>query len=213
MWDTRVLGAVALSAVAVGCVPVVAPPPVVIVAPPSEGTPKVLAVAEPPDPGEHERARPHRTRWVSDERGGVPDGAEPMGVEQPPGSEPLWACRAMYAGPGKGPGVHVGKVGRHLGGCRIGYGGTEVNVESYDVLVGRVRWLPTQGDQIPRGALAAGHEGPEDGGAPLLLCRAQYPAGTSGVHIGKTRSGFGGCNIGWGGREITVREYEVAVGR
>ena len=74
-----------------------------------------------------------------------------------------------------------------------------------------MRWVPGQVDRPPRRALVAGREGPEDGNDPLYVCRAAYPQGTTGMHIGKTRPGLGGCNIGWGGREITVVPFEVAV--
>ncbi len=170
--------------------------------PPSHPSSMPLAVFEPAPPP---------AVWSEASRGQVPGGAMPEGVEQPPGGEPLWACRARYASPGKHPGVHPGKVAPHLGGCRIGYGGAEVSVESYEVLVAPVRWMQAWDGGLPDGAYPAGIEGHEDGGERLYLCRARYPEGTTGHHVGKIRPGFQGCSIGWGGNEIGVESYEVAV--
>ena len=149
--------------------------------------------------------------WIPARDGNIPAGAEAQGREQPPGNEPLYACRARYADPGKRPGLHPGKIRPEFGSCHIGYGGQEIAVPQYEVLVVPVHWLHTEGGHIPPDAIVAGHEGPQDGGADLALCRAHYPAGTSGVHIGKTRPEFGACNIGWGGKEVQVQQYEVAV--
>jgi hypothetical protein len=150
-------------------------------------------------------------QWIAASGGRVPADIPPAGREQPPGQEPLWACRARYAGPGKQPGVHPGKVGPHLRSCSIGYGGQEFGIASYDVLAGNVAWVAATGGQIPGRAIQGGGEAPEDGGQPLFVCRASHPAGTTGVHVGKIRQGFTGCSFGWGGKEIVVGNYEVAV--
>ena len=149
--------------------------------------------------------------WAPQAGGNLPPGAIQQGVEQPPGNQPLYACRARFAGPGKAPGVHPGKVRPGFSGCNIGYGGAEVTVAGYEVLTSAVAWVKTSGSNVPSNAIVAGMEGPQDGGQPLALCRATYPAGTTGIHIGKTRPAFNGCNIGWGGKEIMVPQYEVAV--
>src|SRR5690349_14950664 len=64
-------------------------------------------------------------------------------------------------------------------------------------------WTGARGGQIPDGAVAYGREAD---GRDQFICRGAYQGGT---HIGKIASGFGGCNIGYGGREITLSEYEV----
>jgi hypothetical protein len=59
---------------------------------------------------------------------------------------------------------------------------------------------------IPEGATAYGQEAD---GREQFVCRGAHGGGT---HIGKIASGFAGCNIGYGGREITLSDYEVLVG-
>lgn len=148
--------------------------------------------------------------WQPESSGRVPLDAPAVGREQPPGGEPLWACRARYAHPGKPPGLHLGKVAPHLHGCSIEYGGQEIGVPTYEVLTGTARWIPASNGAVPQRAARVGVEGSADGGEPLYLCRATYPPGTTGIHVGKVRPGFAGCNIGWGGSGVVVPSYEVA---
>jgi hypothetical protein len=113
------------------------------------------------------------------------------------GREPdrlLYVCRAHYAG-----GTHPGKV--VAGTCNIGYGGKEIVLPGYEILVGARAgsWRPLQ-DRGLAGAFVAGSEE----GRPLFLCRAAYG---DGIHPGKVVSGS--CNFGWGGREISLRQFEV----
>ena len=65
-----------------------------------------------------------------------------------------------------------------------------------------VSWVPWHG-AVPPGAVEGGFEN----GLPLFVCRAPY---NGGVHPGKIVAGR--CNISWGGREIVVAGFEVAVG-
>lgn len=67
-------------------------------------------------------------------------------------------------------------------------------------------WVPASNGYIPRGAWAVGYE--EDG-SPLFLCRATF----HGVHPGKLRREFRGCNISYAGREMTIRNYSVYLNR
>jgi hypothetical protein len=64
-------------------------------------------------------------------------------------------------------------------------------------------WLSASGGGIPAGAVAYGAEAD---GRELFACRG--PIG-GGIHLGKIASGFTGCNVGYGGREITLPNYEV----
>lgn len=64
-------------------------------------------------------------------------------------------------------------------------------------------WTSASGGHIPDGAIIAGREAD---GQVLFICRAQYKGG---VHPGKIRAEFKGCNIPWGGGEHPIREYEV----
>jgi Protein of unknown function (DUF3421) len=64
-------------------------------------------------------------------------------------------------------------------------------------------WTAAANGTIPPGAVAHGREAD---GREQFVCRAAYEGGT---HLGKIASGFGGCNIGYGGREVTLPQYEV----
>ncbi|MBI1383973.1 MAG: DUF3421 domain-containing protein [Rhizobiales bacterium] len=115
--------------------------------------------------------------------------------------ERLFVCSAKFNG-----GIHAGKVRAQFGGCNIGWGGREHTVAQYWVLTGAgFSWWPTAGGHVPRHAVQGGNE---QDGEPLYVCRAFF---NGGIHAGKVRAQFGGCNIGWGGREHTVRDYEVLV--
>ena len=135
--------------------------------------------------------------WERASDGRVPPGAVVAGQES--NGEPLYICRGAYNG-----GVHSGKVRAAFGACNIGWGGKEVKVNPYTVLTEQ-RWVPASGGNVPDGALPGGKEA---NGERLYLCRASY---NGGVHPGKVRAAFGGCNIGWGGGEHVVSSYEVLV--
>ena len=66
-------------------------------------------------------------------------------------------------------------------------------------------WERATNGNVPENALIAGREAD---GQVLFLCRAKY---RGGVHPGKVRAEFRGCNIPWGGKEISIPEYEVLV--
>nr|CRH04936.1 conserved protein of unknown function [include at least 3 DUF3421 domain] [Candidatus Magnetococcus massalia] len=99
----------------------------------------------------------------------------------------------------------MGKVGRHLRACNIGWGGKEIPNRSYEVLLGQGSWKKASGGFIPPGALKAGNESNRQ---PLFVCRVNY---RGGVHVGKAARHLRACNIGWGGKEVSVRNYEVLI--
>jgi hypothetical protein len=65
------------------------------------------------------------------------------------------------------------------------------------------RWVAATGGAIPRGAIAYGRE---SDGRQQYACRGEL---ANGMHLGKIASGFAGCNVGFGGREVTLNAYEV----
>jgi hypothetical protein len=65
-----------------------------------------------------------------------------------------------------------------------------------------LRWVAASNGQVPPGAVIGGSEP----GRNLPVCRARYQ---NGLHPGKVVAR--NCNIGWGGREITLPVYEVMV--
>jgi ribosomal protein S14 len=66
-----------------------------------------------------------------------------------------------------------------------------------------LNWTPAFGGALPNDAVIAGLAD----GQPLAVCRAPF---RGGVHPGKVVAGH--CNIGWGGKEESVRPYEVLHG-
>lgn len=68
-------------------------------------------------------------------------------------------------------------------------------------------WVAATGGNVPSGALAGGHEA---SGETLYICRAIFD---NFMNSGKVRTGFQGCNIGYGGKEEVVPAYEVLVER
>lgn len=129
--------------------------------------------------------------------GDIPRNTSEAGYEA--SGEALFACVTPHR-----DGLHPGKVRPGLGGCNIGFGGGELTGREYEVIGGSGFWteVPRPGE-IPSRALEAGYEA---NGAPLYVCRGVH---AGGLHPGKIRQGFGGCNIGYGGREVTITEYEV----
>jgi hypothetical protein len=67
------------------------------------------------------------------------------------------------------------------------------------------RWISGSNGYLPPDAVQGGHEA---NGTPLYVCRARH---LGGVHIGKFRADWRGCNIPYGGRELTLNSYQVLV--
>jgi hypothetical protein len=68
-------------------------------------------------------------------------------------------------------------------------------------------WASAGKGEIPAAAIALGREAD---GRPQFVCRVTY---AKGMHLGRIAAGFGGCNIGYRGREVTLPSYEVLVAR
>jgi len=125
-------------------------------------------------------------RWVA--KGADATDAVQGGEED---GHPLYVCRASYAS-----GIHPGKV--VAGKCNIGYGGKEIVLANYEILVGSGAWGEPRANY--RGAFVAGTED----GKSVYLCRTAF---AGGVHPGKVVAG--NCNIGYGGKEKVMPKYEV----
>lgn len=67
-----------------------------------------------------------------------------------------------------------------------------------------LRWVKVRNGNIPSQAVVGG----EEHGETFYVARANY---MGGVHPGKTKNGWTSCNIGYGGKEIEVNDYEVLV--
>jgi len=140
------------------------------------------------------------SRWVSASGGSVPSGAVVAGHEAD--GTPLYVARAATH-----DGLHPGKVRPAFGAANIPYGGQEIKVNPYEVLVGEATWESARDGRVPDGAIVAGYEAD---GAPLFVARAHVH---DGLHPGKVRLAFRAANIPWGGAEEKANPYEVLVAR
>ncbi|GIE28642.1 hypothetical protein Ait01nite_016870 [Actinoplanes italicus] len=143
------------------------------------------------------RASAEEYRWETARGGRIPSGATPHGYEAD--GEPLWVCRVRMHG-----GVHPAKVRPAFGAAQASWGGDEVAVDEYEVLLDRGVWGIASGGAVPANAFPAGRE---SDGEPLYVARAAVGPGT--LHLGKVRPAFGGANIGYGNEEHQILSYEV----
>ena len=84
--------------------------------------------------------------------------------------------------------------------CAVLYGAHAIGAKSASA---HDSWTEASGGHVPDGAIIGGREAD---GQVLFICRAKHKGG---VHPGKIRAEFKGCNIPYGGREHTIRQYEV----
>lgn len=127
--------------------------------------------------------------WVSSS-GAVPGNAIIGGQEV---NRSLPICRGAYQG-----GLHPGKVVDRK--CNFGYAGNEISVARFEILTGdgaRLEWAA--GPSAPNMVVGGGERGGQ-----LWICRAAYEGG---VHPGKVIGGQ--CNIGYGGKEISLPGFDV----
>lgn len=149
---------------------------------------------------ENERGTTERAanlRWNFGTNGFVPSPAIVGGWE--PGRT-LYICHGWHGG-----GLHPGKIVAN--NCNIGWGGKEITLNSYEVLVGdnsQVSWVDASYGGVPSGAVSGGSE---PGRPNLYICRVSY----RGLQPGKLVEQ--NCNIGYGGDELTFHNYQVLVTR
>ncbi len=131
--------------------------------------------------------------WSPARDGAVPSGTVYGGKQT---NQYLAICRAWHQN-----GLHPGKVvGRN---CNIAWGGREITVPSYEVLVGNaqdLRFTAASNGAVPANPVPGGQEP----GRRLYICVAEYNGGT---HPGKVVGQ--GCEIGWGGRGVSLPRYRV----
>ncbi|EIJ42219.1 Protein of unknown function (DUF3421) [Beggiatoa alba B18LD] len=142
--------------------------------------------------------------WQAASGDNIPNNAFVGGNEAPPEASSLFICRAVFH-----QGVHTGKARVGFNGCNIGWGDAEHTVSNYEVLLhnDNFTWVAMKDGKLPQGAVLGGREHSPNN-ENLYVCRAHYE---NGIHPGKIRAEFGGCHIGWGGKEILIKEYEVLV--
>jgi hypothetical protein len=160
--------------------------------------------------------------WTAASDGQIPPGAAQAGTDS--GGQALYVARAGYLG-----GLQIGKVRPEFGAAYIPYGGREVAVAIYEVLMDAGAWYPAFDEEIletggavppaygippvygyavSTGFLSAVVSGFEADGTPLYAVRAEY----HGLQPGKVRLPFSGADISYGGAEVMgLNPYEVLV--
>lgn len=149
-------------------------------------------IAESDPTPAQEPVEPARLEWIPFD-GMIPETAVIGGSEN---GHDLLVCRGSYNGA-----VHPGKLLANK--CNIGWGGKEVELTSFDVLVNNgvpLMWTTYTG-RIPAGAMEAGNEN----GRILYVGQFTRPDGS--VHTGKVFGVNGNYifNYGYGGLEITEK--------
>lgn len=144
--------------------------------------------------------------WVLTNGKNIPNGAIVGGRDT--NGDDLWIARAYCQG-----GVHPGKAFHNSRkGAVTSYGGKEVEVDTYEVLVGNqqaVRWVGQRGHLNLNALGGQPVEGGRDqDGSILYVARAPYKDGT---HPGKISDKLKGACIAYGDDEVLVETYEVLV--
>jgi hypothetical protein len=113
------------------------------------------------------------------------------------GNRQLFVCRASYSG-----GVHTGKTWDGNNGCNISYGGAEVVASGFEYLEASANysWSKTATTNL----IVAG----QADGYPIYVCRVKFQNGD--FHPGKAWNNY--CYVGYGGKEITVNNFEYLTG-
>lgn len=143
------------------------------------------------------------TTWILAQGRNIPQGAIPGGEEN---GQPIYICRAFHEGS-----LQVGKASPNLKeGAAIGYGHKEINLPTYEILLGdprAVRWVNFRG-RLDLQELAARpvEAGRESNGTPLYVAQCHHD---NGVHPGKISEKLNSAFIPYGGTEKEVKEYRV----
>ncbi|WAR21077.1 hypothetical protein MAR_015051 [Mya arenaria] len=136
--------------------------------------------------------------WQSTSGGNIPANAVRAGFEE--NGQPLFIARAVMEDGQMTP----GKTGANLPGAHIPWGGKEVIVENYEILVqppdsvGHYEWRKCSGGQVPDGALATESE--------LYVGRCAHEGGLVPC---KVYTPHGCAYIPYGGEERNCPDYEV----
>jgi hypothetical protein len=109
----------------------------------------------------------------------------------------FYVCRANYQG-----GVHPGKL--VSGNCSISWGGRELFMRDYEVLLSDypLQWAEGNYGTIPHHAIEGGYEHHRK----LYICQTDYKNGT---HLGKVIGN--NCNFGYRGHELMSPYYSVLI--
>lgn len=102
-----------------------------------------------------------------------------------------------------------GVLGKYVvshGVCYVAHGGNEHTKYQFDVLCnGNPSWVQASNGHVPIGAVQAGHT---DSGEPLYVGRSCYQGS---ITVGKVHPSLGSLYIPFGGKEVSLQEYDILV--
>ncbi|XP_022233369.1 uncharacterized protein LOC111081577 isoform X1 [Drosophila obscura] len=139
--------------------------------------------------------------WVPSCSGGVPPNAVRSGTTRT--GEPLYVGRGHHAGS-----LSVGKVHPSHGCLYIPFGGQEVRINTYEVLIYQQQdvWVPASPAYTPPGAVVAGHDSDR---TPIYAGRANHEGEMLPAKVVPSK----GCAyVCYGGYEFQKPTYEVLTG-
>jgi len=107
--------------------------------------------------------------------------------------------------------IEIGKASRGFkAGAAIGYAGSVVELNKFEVLIGDTRgiqWVRFSSQlSIQRLGATPVEGGREADGKPLYVARVEYE---HGWHTAKVGEHLPAAQLAFGGREVTITEYEV----
>jgi len=141
--------------------------------------------------------------WILTHGQNIPESAIQGGEEH---GKPLYIARAFQDG-----GLMIGKASPSLKkGAAIGYKHEEIDLDTYEILVGDsrgTRWIEASGhfnaDSFGYNPVEGGRE---SNGSAIYIAQAPYHGG---VHPGKASAALDGAYIPYDGKEKQIKEYRV----
>jgi hypothetical protein len=89
----------------------------------------------------------------------------------------------------------------------VSHNGSVISKHNFDILIGSdVKWKKEKNGKIPKGAFPGGRTA---SGETLFIGRGDH---SRSLTVGKVHSTHGCLYIGYGGKEVALKDYEVLTG-
>jgi hypothetical protein len=90
----------------------------------------------------------------------------------------------------------------------VSYNGSEISKHNFEILIGSdVKWKKEKNGKIPKGAFPGGRL---SSGETLYIGRGEHNQSTT---VGKLHQSHGCLYIPYGGKEVSLKDYEVLTGK
>lgn len=139
-------------------------------------------------------------QWIGSGNGHVPDGAVAAGRTS--SGEELFIGRAHHCGA-----LTPGKIHKSHGCLYIPFGGSEVSVKSYEVLVAppKAQWIRATAHNIPFNAIRGGHD---SDGSEIFVGKAFHGGDIIPAKVIRSKNV---AYVSYNGQEIAKHEFEVVI--